>query len=228
MRRAGHELQRIKVDAQGYDASGAYWGAGPDVFIATRDNGNDQVTVRARNLREARQKIDAELRRAPDAAPAGRDPLGGNAPRKTRYEFDWTDPAGGSVIRIRVTHARDYLASGSDHLETESLRPKKAPLPITETGYRSHFITPLELMNAGGPVTFVRSWLDREAAGNGWTRAATAKAQGDLFSWADAHGEVGRKRGTDTKPSPAGKTSVQTRRPDGAPSRRQRPKRDPT
>ena len=29
------DVQRIRVNAQGYDSSGAYWGAGPDVFITT-------------------------------------------------------------------------------------------------------------------------------------------------------------------------------------------------
>jgi hypothetical protein len=29
-------------------------------------------------------------------------------------------------IIIRITHARDYLASGTDHIEVESIRPKKA------------------------------------------------------------------------------------------------------
>lgn len=30
----------------------------------------------------------------------------------------------------------------TDHLEIRSIRPERAPLPITETGYRSHLIFP--------------------------------------------------------------------------------------
>ena len=106
-------------------------------------------------------------------------------------------------MRIRITQAREYLSSGSDHLEIESIKPKRTPLPITETGYRSHFMPPLDLINAGGPVTFVTAWIEQEAKGKAWTKAATVKAQGDLFSWAEANGEVGKR-----KQSPKLKTPV--------------------
>jgi hypothetical protein len=185
------EIQRINVSAQGYDKSGAYWGAGPDVFIAT--DGAEEVTVRAGSVAEARRKVAAELSRKPGTPPPS-EPLGGNSPRKTRYEFDWTNPASGGVIKIRITHARDYLASGMDHIEVESVKPKRAVLPVTETGYRSHFMPALDLINAGGAVAFVRAWLDREAAGKQWQRQTTARSQGDLFQWADAQGEVGKRK----------------------------------
>lgn len=210
------ELQRIRVNAQGYDTSGAYWGAGPDVFIATSADGTDEITVRARTVKEARDKVAAELARMPGARPTNDDAIGGNAPRKTRYEITWINPVTREPITIRITHARDYLSSGSDHLEIQSLRPKKAPLPITETGYRSHFIPALELMNAGGPVTFVTAWIEHEAKGKAWTRAVSVKAQGDLFSWADAHAEVRTRR-----------PSSKAKRPDRQPSPRRRVGRDP-
>lgn len=209
MSKAKHTLQRIPINRDGYDETGAYWGAGPDVFIAVSDDGNDQVTVRAQSVKDARDKVAAELARAPTAKPVNTDAIGGNAPRKTRYAIQWTNPLTNETIKIRITHARDYLASGSDHLEILSLAPKKAPLPITETGYRSHFMPPLELMNAGGPVTFVTAWLEQEAKTKAWSKTATAKAQGDLFHWADAKHEVGKRA---TKP----------RRDDGKPSRRSR------
>ena len=194
------EVQRIRVDAQGYDDTGAYWGAGPDVFIATTEDGRDEIAVRARTKAEARTKIAAELARKPGEQQPDRGPIGGNSPRKTRYEMDWKDPISSQTIKLRITHSRDYLSSGSDHLEIESLRPRKAPLPITETGYRSHFMPALELMNAGGPVTFVTSWLAREAAGKEWTKRTTARAQGDLFQWAEAQSEIGKRRDR-TKPA---------------------------
>lgn len=212
-----HQIQRIRVRRDGMDDTGAYWGAGPDVFVATSTDGADQVTVRARNLTEARTKIAAELARTPTAPRVNSDAIGGNASRKTRYEISWRNPLTGEPITIRITHARDYLASGTDHIEVESIRPKKAPLPITETGYRSHFLSPLDLLNAGGPVTFVSSWLEREATSKAWSKAATARTQGDLFQWAEAQGEVGQK-------VRAPKTKAVRR--DGRPSRR-RPRPDP-
>jgi hypothetical protein len=188
------DIQRIRVDGSGYDATGAYWGAGPDVFIAISPDGRDEIAVRARTIKEARQKIAAELERKPGAPQTDREPLGGNPPRKTRYEIAWRNPVMGETIKVRITHARDYLSSGTDHIEVESLAPKKAPLPITETGYRSHFMPALELVNAGGPVTFVSAWLEREAAGKAWRAKAAAAAQADLFQWADAQAEVGRRK----------------------------------
>lgn len=202
------DIQRIRVNAQGYDRSTAYWGAGPDVFIATTADGAEEVTVRDRNVTEARSKIAAELARRPGEARAGkRDAIGGAAPHKSRYEIDWRNPVTNETVRIRITHSRDYLSSGSDHIEVESITPKKAPLPITETGYRWHFLAALELINAGGPVTFVTAWIEQEAKGKAWTKVAAAKAQGDLFSWAEAKGEVGQRKRPATPKKPGAKAA---------------------
>lgn len=200
------DLQRIRVNKQGYDSSGAYWGAGPDVFIATTPEGSEEVTVRARTAAEARTKVGAELARKPGDARSGEtDPIGGNSPRKSRYEIAWRNPVTNESIRIRITHARDYLASGSDHIEVESIKPKRAPLPITETGYRSHFMPALDLINAGGPVTFVTAWIEQEAKSSAWSKAAAARAQGDLFSWAATQDEVGKRKRSPKPKAPAGK-----------------------
>lgn len=198
------ELQRVRVGADGYDATGTYWGAGPDVFIAriprlqhdaSLQDGAQQITVRAKTVGEARTKVEAELARAPGGAKVGpRDPLGGASPNKTRYEIDWRDPVAGAHTRIRITHARDYLGMGQDHVEVESLLPKKAALPISETGYRSQFLTALELINAGGPVTFVTAWLEREAKAKDWQNRQAARNQGDLFQWADTNAEVAKPK----------------------------------
>lgn len=202
-------LQRIRVRADGYDASGAYWGTGPDVFIATSADRNSEVTVRANTVAEARTKIEAEKSRAA-GVPRARDAIGGRAPSKAFYEIDWQDAAGGATVRVRITHSRDYLGQGQDHIEVQSLAPPKAPLPITGTGYRSHFISPLELINGGGPVTFVTAWLDREAQSKTWRTAVTKRAQGDLFQWAEAQVAV---TGQPTKPAPKAKPARQSERP---------------
>lgn len=188
-------LQRIRVKADGYDQTGAYWGAGPDVYIATTSDGATEITVRAKNVAEAREKAAAELARPPGEPRVGaRDRVGGAAPTKSRYAIDWRDPVMAKTVRIKITHSRDYLGQGQDHIEVESIAPAKAPLPITETGYRSHFISPLELINDGGPVTFVIAWLDREAKGKDWQKKIAARQQGDLFQWAEAQGEVGKRK----------------------------------
>ncbi len=54
------------------------------------------------------------------------DTIGGAAPRKTRYEIDWRNPVTAGIVRIRITHSRDYLVQGTDHIEVESINPKRA------------------------------------------------------------------------------------------------------
>jgi hypothetical protein len=197
------------VRADGYDADGSYWGAGPDVFIGTSSDGAKEYTVRASSAVEARRKIEVERKR-PVGTPPPKDNRGGRAPSTARYEFDWKDAARNVTLRVRVTHARDYLAQGHDHIEVQSIAPKKAPLPITETGYRSHFLSPLELINAGGPVPFVTRWLDHEASKPLWTKASARHSQGDLFQWAADREQV---------------ASAQPKRPAPKPERSSKPKR---
>ena len=151
--------------------------------------------MRAKSVAEAREKVAAELARPPAQPKAGpREPIGGESPSKTRHEIDWRDPVAGTSVRVRIVHSRDYLGQGQDHIEVESIAPKKAPLPISETGYRSHFLSPLDLVNDGGPVTFVTAWLDREAKGKDWQKRQTVRQQGDLFQWADARTEIGARQ----------------------------------
>lgn len=205
------DIQRVRVNRDGYDASGAYWGAGPDVFIATTPDGTEEITVRARNLAVARDKVAAEMARQPGAAGPKDEPIGGAAPRKTKYEIDWHNPVSAETVRIRITHARDYLVQGTDHIEVESIKPKKAPLPITATGYLSHFIPALQLINAGGPVTLITAWIDSEARGKVWQKQAATKAQGDLFQWAEARTEVSARK--KTKPQPSTPTPTPRKKP---------------
>ena len=48
------------------------------------------------------------------------------------------------------------------------MAPEGGALPVTETGYRSHFIAAAELAAAGGPARYVLAWLDREARTKRW------------------------------------------------------------
>ena len=68
------------------------------------------------------------------------------------------------------------------HLEIESIQPPRAPLPVTETGYRSHF-HPCGTVeaNGGDVVAQVIAWLDEAAATPPWQRYAESSRQGELF-----------------------------------------------
>lgn len=59
-----------------------------------------------------------------------------------------------------------------DHIEIEA--DNRQPLPISETGYRSHFIDPGVIAAYGGALAFVTGWLDEAAELDGWHGAQLA------------------------------------------------------
>lgn len=67
------------------------------------------------------------------------------------------------------------------HLQLCSLAPERAPLPVTETGYRSLFVDPALGLDEGGPLAFARAWLDQEALSPSWIAAQTEARQLALF-----------------------------------------------
>ena len=67
------------------------------------------------------------------------------------------------------------------HLEVESVKPKHAPLPITETGYRSHFIHRTNVDHMGGPEAYVEAWIAEVANTPVWRNAEAASRQLALF-----------------------------------------------
>ena len=85
-------------------------------------------------------------------------------------------------ITLSVECERNYATmTGLTHLSIHVLEPSKAELPITGTGYRSHFLSEAEVMEFGSPVGFVRAWLDAEAATPEWKAQQQAARQMTLF-----------------------------------------------
>lgn len=68
-------------------------------------------------------------------------------------------------ITVSVTLEKQTFV---DHLQVETLDPLRAPLPITATGYRSHFIPKDMIEHSGGPEDFVLAWLDSAARDRRW------------------------------------------------------------
>ena len=86
-------------------------------------------------------------------------------------------------IDLIVTFERNWLSSVrpiTAHL-TITTAPERQPLPITETGYRSHFLPAHAVDDEGGPVAFVLAWLDHEAASPEWKAAELSARQLSLF-----------------------------------------------
>ena len=89
-------------------------------------------------------------------------------------------------IMLEITYEPQWLPPhilGEDlaHLQVQSIYPTNAPLPITETGYRSHFIAASAIEAAGGPVAYVDMWLTAESQPPDWRRREEAARQLSLF-----------------------------------------------
>jgi hypothetical protein len=67
------------------------------------------------------------------------------------------------------------------HVEIEAIEPARAVLPVTETGYRSHFAPEAEFIAAGGALEFVSAALDEAAADPAWKAREAAARQYSLF-----------------------------------------------
>lgn len=84
-------------------------------------------------------------------------------------------------IAIEIRYEPHWLGMdiGYDnaHLEIVSIAPERGPLPITETGYRSHFTSPDTVAAYGGPVAFVEAWLESESQAPDWRREEQERRQ---------------------------------------------------
>lgn len=91
--------------------------------------------------------------------------------------FDWNG------ITIEVSYEPDWLnlssACGAPvaHLEVRSLAPDRVALPISETGYRSAFPPAATVTAMGGPLSYVRAWLDDAARSPEWRDRQEAARQ---------------------------------------------------
>jgi hypothetical protein len=96
------------------------------------------------------------------------------------FRIEWN----GIAVEIRwEPNWLSLASSGHDtaHIEIESVAPERAHLPITETGYRSHFTSPDSVAAYGGPVAFVEAWLETESQAPDWRREERERRQLTLF-----------------------------------------------
>lgn len=91
-------------------------------------------------------------------------------------------------ITIAVSYEANWLNIGEApgrcdvaHLQVETLAPEGARLPITETGYRSHFTSSTTIDEFGGPVAFVEAWLEEEGQRPQWRLWQDQSRQRTLF-----------------------------------------------
>ncbi|KAB1085066.1 hypothetical protein F4V91_00605 [Neorhizobium galegae] len=88
-------------------------------------------------------------------------------------------------ITIEIAYDPDWLNMSGDyqtaHFDIRSIAPEDAPLPITETGYRSYFAKPAVVAEAGGPVALVTALLDDAAQDRAWKKQEEEARQFTLF-----------------------------------------------
>lgn len=85
-------------------------------------------------------------------------------------------------ITLSVTYEPAFLGMAwNAHLQIRATTPDRAPLPISETGYRSYFCHPDEIAAAGGPVAYVIAWLEQDAQSAQWQESQAIARQLRLF-----------------------------------------------
>lgn len=89
----------------------------------------------------------------------------------TTAKLVWRD------VTCRVRTTPNYISKGWTHIELIVVSPKGAPLPITTTGYLSHFLDEDALKQAGGPVAKFLAWIEREASSKAWAKTEFAWRQ---------------------------------------------------
>lgn len=89
-------------------------------------------------------------------------------------------------IAINVTYNNDWskahreiMGHAMGHLEIKS--ENRTRLPITETGYRSHFITATIIEDYGGAEKYVTDWLEEKAKSKDWQEYWRSSKQLSLF-----------------------------------------------
>ena len=108
-----------------------------------------------------------------------------NPERRERAEYDchWASWRG---IELEIRHCPCWFSMPEDDFVTQHIEIRsqdKRLLPITDTGYRSHFMNGLEALIEfdNDPVAFVLWWLDEAAKDPSWQRKAEEDRQGSLF-----------------------------------------------
>ena len=89
-----------------------------------------------------------------------------------RHNITWR------AIGIEITFTLQKFGM-ADHIELRT--GGKAALPVTETGYRSHFTSKVAVESYGGPLDFAKAWIEDEAASPEWQAHQAAHRQMSLF-----------------------------------------------
>lgn len=88
-------------------------------------------------------------------------------------QIDWRG------VSISIAFHEHRFHDDFDHLEVRVIG--EGLIPITDTGYRSHFLPAGIVAEFGGPAAYVTAWLDHEAQSSAWKEREAAARQLTLF-----------------------------------------------
>tara|TARA_B100000745_G_scaffold248580_1_gene170618 strand:+ start:3557 stop:3844 length:288 start_codon:yes stop_codon:yes gene_type:complete len=80
-------------------------------------------------------------------------------------------------VPIEITFTRHVFGQNFDHVELRAPQP----LPVTQTGYRSHFMPHDPDLDLDRLKTWVIAWLDEKSQDKSWRDWVQRSKQGDLF-----------------------------------------------
>lgn len=95
------------------------------------------------------------------------------------HNIIWNDGVQDIEIEVLYSPLKWCIIS---HFEIRSIKPERAPLPITSTGFLSHHFPPDSVDFSKISVTdFILDWLDEEAEKPEWKEHLEAFRQHELF-----------------------------------------------
>ena len=99
-----------------------------------------------------------------------------------RHTLDWNG------ILIEVRYCRNWSPGYEEvygyamsHIEIESIEPARAVLPLTSTGYKSHFVPKPDVVETGSVLDYVTEALEQAAANPAWKAQELAARQYSLL-----------------------------------------------
>ena len=95
----------------------------------------------------------------------------------TKLEDQMTQTIVWDDIPVSISHTPNWLNTEHHHIELRA----EEKLPVTETGYRSHFIHQDEFALFESVAAFVEQWLDGSAKSPEWIRHKEENRQLSLF-----------------------------------------------
>lgn len=96
---------------------------------------------------------------------------------KQTYRLHWQG------IEIEARYEPACWSGAIAHLEIESVNPARARLPMTDTGYQSHYhpIGTIEAEYDGDVIKAVTDWLNQEAQSKAWKTYVESSKQLTMF-----------------------------------------------